>query len=264
MIDVIRLLTSVDRVWFLVSALGEIRLAILIAISASLVAMFVDWRLGLMAQLLQSLFVGFLLSHVILPQLAMLIPLVGALAGFVLYWTGRRIATEVARTGRTETWRGRSSAAGSPMGLPFRILTLLLWALAVSTLASRFPIPEVPASLNAAAYWLVSMGLLAIILTRDPFKTGLGLLTFSNGFELLYIWFNPGLLVLGLLGIGNILTALVASYLTVAYHADLLVPPEPAPLPNSREAFLRAVRMLYRAPRHQAEDEEESEEALVP
>lgn len=264
MSDILRLLGPWDQWWPILGAVSEVRLAILIAVSAGLVAMFVDWRLGLMAQLLEFFFVGLLLSHQILPQLAMLTPLVGGLACFILYWTGRRLQTEARRAGRSEAWPGGSNQTVSPMGLPFRILTLLFWALAVSTLATRFSIPEVPATLNAAAYWLVGMGLLTIILTRDPFKTGLGLLTFSNGFELVYIWFDPGLLVLGLLGIGNTLTALVASYLTVAYHASLLLPPEPLPLPNSREAFLRAVRMLYRPPRRDAEDQEEPEEMLVP
>lgn len=264
MIDIPRLLSSLDQLWSFVNVLGEAPLVILIAISASSVAMFVDWRLGLMAQLLESFFVGLLLSQVMLPELAMLIPLVGGLACFVLYWTGRRLQTEWARAGRGESWLGSYDRAASPMGLPFRILTLLFWGLAVSTLAAQFPLPEVPASLNAAAYWLVGMGLLAIILTRDPFKTGLGLLTFSNGFELLYIWFDPGLLVLGLLGIGNILTALVASYLTVAYHTDLLNIPEAVPPPNSREALLRAVRTLYRTPGRNVEDEAEPEEMLVP
>lgn len=258
---------GVQLFFFLLSKISVDQLVVLIAITASFVAMLLDWRLGLLAQTLQSLFVGLLLAHWVLPQMAMLLPLVGALAALVLYWTGRQIAPELERHGFLGNWLDSSNEMGGPMGFPFRLLVLLFWALAITTVSIRFPLPEVPGIVAVAAYWLLGMGLLAIILTRDPFKTGLGLLTFSNGFELVYMLFDPGLLVFGLLGIGNILTALVASYLTVARHADLLTSSEALPPPDSQEALLRAVRTLYPFPQRLGEgdrNEEEPEEALVP
>lgn len=226
--------------------------------------MFLDWRLGLIAQLVQSVGVGLLLSHAVLPQLAMLTPLVGASACLVLYWTGRRLSRELERRGRSGTWLGGSSDASTPMSLPLRVLTLLFWALGVSTLSARFVLPEVPVAFNVAAYWLVGMGLLAIILTRDPFKTGLGLMTFSNGCELIYLLFDPGLLVMGLVGIGTILTALAASYLTVARRAELLFQPEPAvAAPQSQAARPEPVETIYQAPPREVQVEEPLEEALV-
>jgi hypothetical protein len=66
----------------------------------------------------------------------------------------------------------------------------------------------VPASINLTGYWLVSIGLLLTLTSVDPLRMGFGVLTFVNGFEGIYLYLEQSLVVIGLLGVLNILAAL--------------------------------------------------------
>jgi hypothetical protein len=101
------------------------------------------------------------------------------------------------------------------MNLGFRLLVALLAAAMSYALASRYPVVDQPEGIAQACYWLVTIGLLTVILTRDPFKVGLGLLTFEAGFEVLFAIFEKSLSVAALLGVVNFLIALAIAYLTI-------------------------------------------------
>jgi len=73
-----------------------------------------------------------------------------------------------------------------------------------------------------ACYWLALIGLLAMILTAEPLKAGLGLLTFMAGFELFYAALESGLSVFGFLGIVNLFMALAIAYLASAREVELV------------------------------------------
>lgn len=245
--ELLRLLASPTE-WFpILSALNTVQLIAAIAITAGAVAMMSDWRLGLLAQLLQYLFVGLLLARETLPQLAMVKTLVGGLACFVLYWTGRMIENQ-ARQGRVAPWLDTTRDDIHPRGISFRLMALAFWSLALTAIIDRYSLTELSAPMNSGAYWLVGMGLLAIILTRDPFRTGLGLLTIGNGIEMVYMLYEPGLVVLGILGVSTILTALVAAYLTVIRQQSAQPVGAIAPDPASPEALAEAVRALSATP----------------
>lgn len=103
-----------------------------------------------------------------------------------------------------------------PMNLPFRLLVALLAALVTYALGSRYPFVGQPQGISQACYWLAAAGLFTAILTRDPFRTGLGLLTFDAGFELLFATLEKSLSVAALLGVVNFLIALAIAYITTA------------------------------------------------
>jgi len=102
------------------------------------------------------------------------------------------------------------------MNLGFRLFVALLAAVISYALASRYAFVEQPEGIAHACYWLVAIGLLTVTLTRDPFKVGLGLLTFEAGFEVFFSTFEKSLSVAALLGVVNFLIALAIAYLTMA------------------------------------------------
>jgi hypothetical protein len=91
-------------------------------------------------------------------------------------------------------------------------------ALAVGAVALIFlPRSEnanLPGVLALAAYVLVSLGLVTLGYHLQPYKAGLGLLTFLTGFDLLYsaLAFSNGLLIF--FTVAHLSTALVIAYLT--------------------------------------------------
>jgi hypothetical protein len=88
------------------------------------------------------------------------------------------------------------------------------------TLSSTFPVPGLATSVTTAVYWLVLVGLTILMLTEDPMKVGIGLLTTLTGFGLLYFTLETSLLLTGLWGTVNLLIALAIGYLTVVKGAS--------------------------------------------
>ena len=122
-------------------------------------------------------------------------------------------ATQPKPTSKT---RGESSLAD----FTFRLLAALFVGLAIYSLSKRYPLPEVPSDIGLACYWLASLGLLVLMLTEEPLKAGMGLLTLVTGFELFYSALERSLSVVGFLGIANFLIALAIAYLA-ASRAEL-------------------------------------------
>ncbi len=231
----------------LLTSLSMLQLGVGIAITAGVVAIVMDWRLALFGVLVQYLLVSLLLDTALPAGLAMVKLVAGSVACLILYWTARRIEFALDQMEDGRRWFS-SNRDIYPMGLPFRFLALIFTALLLFTLSNRFTLTLFPRPFLIPAFWLLAMGLLTIILTRDPLKTGMGLLTFQNGFELLYTLSEPGLLVLGLLGIGTILVGLVASYLAVARHLPLIEARQAATEqvmdPSSPQTLQQAVEAL--------------------
>jgi len=59
-----------------------------------------------------------------------------------------------------------------------------------------------------------------LIITEDPLKTGIGLLTILTGFDLFYTTLEHSLLITGLWGAVNLLLSLAISYLIIAKGAN--------------------------------------------
>jgi hypothetical protein len=182
-----------------------------VLVTAEILLVIQDWRLSLLALAAQYVFVGLLLTQVLVPELAALKALIGLIICPVLYVTAVRVR-----------WGRPSAAANGPPAWrlstsePFRLVAALMGALVAYNLATRpglmLPQVEDPA-INLACYGLMSLGLLALGLTEEPLKAGMGLLTFLSGFELFYAGLEQSLLVIGFLGLVNLLIALGVAYL---------------------------------------------------
>lgn len=186
-----------------------------LALTASLIVVSGNWRLSLLALLAQYILAGLLFTRLLPLQLVQIKLYVGVLICPMLYWAARRVEW---------TRKRHRQSGGSPlppwpalaMGLPFRVLGMVLIGLAVYALGPSYPLPQVPWEIGLACYWLGLSGLLGLILTDEPFQAGLALLTFVTGCELFYAGLESSLLATGFLAIGNLLLAVVVAYLTVA------------------------------------------------
>lgn len=186
--------------------------------TASFIVLLTDWRASLLALMAQYLLASLLLSRAIQPQMVLVKVITGGMVCSILYLTARRIL---------------SSHPRGPIVIPeahpftvkhytlsarfhFRLLAIFLMALITYGLFERYPFPGISRPIVFASYWLIALGCLKMAITGEAFKAGLGLLTFETGFEVLYTALEKGLVVVGLLGIVDLLIALVIAYLASA------------------------------------------------
>jgi len=202
------------------SSLAQVELILVLFVTGTIIIVLEDWRPCLWALLAQYVLVGLLLVNVIPLPVALVKVVVGEIVCGILYLTARRV-----RWGRGLVEREEPDQAASAfrdifsMNLGFRLLLAVLAALVSYALASRYAFLEQPEGVAQACYWLGSIGLLTVIVSRDPFKIGLGLLTFQAGFEVLFAAMENSLSVAALLGVVNLLIALAISYLATAQIA---------------------------------------------
>lgn len=209
---------------------------LIVTLTAGTMVVVKDWRVSLLALIIQYVFVGLLLAGAIRLELAAIKTLVGAMLCLILYMTARRVnwGGPIAVTPPDETLKEReghemSTSSQSPQWsqwilpteLPFRFLAVLLVIVAVYTGAAAYPLPDVGENISLAVYTLAALGMLAMGLTDEPLKSGLGLLTFLSAFELFYTVLEPSLAVVGFLGLVNFLIALAIAYLTVVRSATV-------------------------------------------
>jgi len=192
-------------------------------VTASLIVVIRDWRLSLAALLGQYVLVGLLLTRLIQPQVALTKVLIGDLVCVVLYLTARLVSQDEkgSALGQEDADDSRSLLHAirketSAADFAFRLLAALFVGWAVYSLSRRYPLPEVPSDIGFACYWLASLGLLALMLTEEPLKAGMGLLTLITGFELFYSALEHSLSMAGFLGIANFLIALAIAYLAAS------------------------------------------------
>jgi hypothetical protein len=210
---------ALQDIFLSLASLSHLELMVGLLITGTVIIVFEDWRLSLWALLAQYVLVSLLLVRVMPLRVALIKVIVGGMVCVILYLTARRVH-----------W-GRESAAGEgyydlpsvaalfdvfPMNVWFRLLVAVLAAVVTHALGTKYPFVDEPLGISQACYWLVAIGLLVVILARDPFKVGIGLLTFQAGFEVLFATLEKSLSVAALLGAISLLVALAVSYLTTA------------------------------------------------
>jgi hypothetical protein len=170
-----------------------------------------DWRVSLLALLGQYVLAGIVLSRIVLPEVALIKVLIGALICPMLYLAARQAG-----------WgAGRDAPSGSmfPADLAYRLLAVMLMGLLATAFSQLYPLPVIPAAVGLGSYWLMLIGLLILMLTEHPLKAGQGLLTAIIGFELLYTSLERSLAMVWLLAVMSLLLALAIAYLIVARNA---------------------------------------------
>jgi hypothetical protein len=106
-----------------------------------------------------------------------------------------------------------------PLGLPLRLLAVLLVVLALVRLFGQVQLPlaskGVSIDLALAAIWMGSMGVIGLVLSGGPMRVATALLTILAGFDLVYATLEPSLALVGFYGALTLLAALAFSYLIV-------------------------------------------------
>lgn len=185
-----------------------------------------DWRLSLTGLLVQYVLVGIALTRFIQIEVAVVKILVGVLVVPILYLSARQIQevkdTQEAKESGTRFLGLQVGWGAGPLGLPLRLLALLLVALAVLRFFDEYrmllPVlpgenSMIPADVAFVTFWLGGIGLIGLVLSGKPLRVAPAIFTILAAFDLVYAGLEPGLAVVGLLGALTLLSALAFSYL---------------------------------------------------
>jgi hypothetical protein len=208
---------TLQDIFLTLTALSHLELMLGLLVTGTVIIALDGWRLNLWALIAQSVLVAVLLARVIPAEVALIKIIVGGMACLILYLTARR-AYGGSETAATRA-NGQTPTAGPDvfsMNLWFRLLVALLAGVVSTALGDKHPFVDQPLGISQACYWLIGIGLVIVVLSRDPFKVGLGLLTFQAGFGILLATFEQSLSVAALVGVVHLLTALAIAYLTSA------------------------------------------------
>ena len=207
---------------------------IVILVTAALIALFWDWRLALLALIIQYLAVSLLFADLLDPRLAIIKLFVGMFVCLILYMTARQInygripddltAEETARLKRDSK---RVAVGRWTVSRDFAIraiaTALALLFVFIITQLSTIRLPGVPQELphiNTAILILMSFGLVGLAASHDPIPAGMGLFTFLTGFELYYAALDQSVTMLAVLAALNLALALAIAYLAQVRHAS--------------------------------------------
>jgi hypothetical protein len=186
-------------------------------LTAALVFLTSNWRLSLIALLFQYSLVALALSRFVRPEVAVVKALVGVLVVLILYITAQNKAEA---RGLRATEGDRPQRLGlhlgwldGPLGLPLRLLAIVLMALALIRLFENYSLTLVPADIAFVACWLAGTGVLGLILSAEPLRAALALLTFLTGFDLAFADLEPSLALVGFWGALTLMASLALSYL---------------------------------------------------
>lgn len=193
-----------------IAYVSEVPAVAAVLITAALLVIAEDRRVLVFALAMQYVFVGLLYTHVVAPQIAGIKIISGLIVWLIVFLSAQQAGWRSASKQSiisalwTLQYRGR-----------FRIFAVILMALIGWKIATSgaLPFPVASDYVTFAAIQLGFQGLLMLGVTGNPFKTGLGILTFFSGFGLLYSGFEPALLVVGALAAVDITVSLVISYL---------------------------------------------------
>jgi hypothetical protein len=200
--------------------------AVVVPVVAALIIFLTsNWRLSLIALLVQYAFVGLALTQTIRPEVAFVKILVGILVVLILYLTARQIQEAKPPGGVEESgFRVLGLHVGwmsGPLGLPLRILSVFLVILALVRLFESYQLTLVPVEVALVASWLGAMGLLGLVLGGSPLRVAASFLTILTAFDWVYSSLEQSTAIVGFFGAFTLLASLAFSYLAAVH--DLAV-----------------------------------------
>jgi hypothetical protein len=199
---------------------GAPGLAIL-ALAALTLFLTADWRLSLTALLVEYLAVGLVLTRFLPPEVALAKVLTGAFAVFMLYLAARRVQeVQPLLLNKLPSRRFlglQISWGGGPLGLPLRLLVVLLVTLGIVRLFASYRFPLISIDVAFVTCWLGSLGLMGLALSGEPLRVAPALLTILAAFDLVYASLAPNLAVAGFFAALILLAALAFSYLITVH-----------------------------------------------
>ncbi|MBN1659408.1 MAG: hypothetical protein JXA93_13470 [Anaerolineae bacterium] len=197
-----------------------------LVLTAAVIFLTSNSRLALSLLGVQYVLAGLVLTRSIQPELAIVRIVVGVLVVPILYLTihhvqpvrAPRVEGEAPFHGLSMDW------SAGPLGLPLRLLTILLLSLALirffpdyRLLFQSLGVDGARATPDVAfvAFWLIGVGAFGLILSGEVLRVAPIVLTILTGFDLLYAHWNSNLAVAGFWSAFTLLAALAFSYLAV-------------------------------------------------
>ncbi len=189
-------------------------------LTASLLVVTNEWRLGYGALAIQYLLTALLLGQIAVWQVVLVQVFVGGIVVTILTLTGRQINYGLRPGAEFSVWPPPGLFEFST-GFPFRVAAAVMAAVVAWYLAGQPSVGllGVPTALRVSSFLLIGLGLLNLGLTEEPMNAGFGLLTLLSGFQLSYAAIEPSLAVLALLEAVNFAVALAVSYLAFIRYA---------------------------------------------
>ncbi len=195
-------------------------------LAAAIIFLTSDWRLSLTALLVQYVLAGLTLTRSIQAEIAIIKILTGVLAVAVLYLSAT--STQVAnnsqeKSGDDQQFFGLQFGGGAgPLGLPLRILTLIMVAMAAIRFFEEYrallPVldsgaPRVPPDIAFVSMWLAATGIIGLVVSGEPLRVAPAVLTILTAFDLVYVALEPDLAIIGFVAALTLMAALAFSYL---------------------------------------------------
>lgn len=207
--------------------LAQVDILLGLVVTAALIVLVADWRLALFALTAQYVLTALLLSQIVQPSAAILRTFSGALAVAILYITLRRLIQQ--RRAALIQLDGEPPAGWIErlyrpeifvVGFPFRIFSIALVAVGIVGIASSMTFLEISAYVFFSGMWLIAIGILVAIMSRDVMRLGLGILMFTSGFCILEAAIEGSLFLYGLLNVSDLLLAVVIAHLATVTHLE--------------------------------------------
>lgn len=202
---------------------------VIVLLTAAAILIVRDWKLALLAMVIQYLVAGFLFADVMLPHLAFANVLMGLFIVLMLFFTARQVnwgklPQDVTPDEAVQLRHEKHIRLGPymlPTDIPIRIFLAIAILLSVVAVSQReiITLPVAPEHFTLATIGLVSFGIAGMSLTTEPLKAGLGLLTFMTGFQLFYSALEQSAAMLLMLITANLILTLTISYLVQSRHA---------------------------------------------
>ena len=195
-------------------------------LTAAIIFLTSDRRLSLIALLVQYALVGLTLTRFIKVEVAIVEILAGVLAVSILYLSARRIQDE--RDGPEDSPDGLQFFGlhlgwrTGPLGLPLRILVLIMVALAAIQFFDDYrallPVLDadgstIPPDIAFVSMWLAAMGTIGLVISGEPLRAATAVLTILTAFDLVYAVLEPRLSIVGFVAALNLMAALAFAYL---------------------------------------------------
>jgi hypothetical protein len=198
--------------------LNEFVLLALLVVIASLLSIAVEWHIALACLWLVYVLAGTWLLVVATPELALAKYVTGTTVCALLMPGLRALSAGKAnRGGRVRRLLAAAGSTGADES--FMLVGASLVAAAAISLSYAFPIVE--GASNVAWYWLGLLGVLLVMLARDPVRTGIGLMLLLNAVDLLdtMVARNQGVGAIGARSVVTIVLALTHASVWSALQA---------------------------------------------
>jgi hypothetical protein len=173
-----------------------------------------DWRLTLAAFMLVYVGLALLTVRLLPPQWALLRIVVGGLAAVIWYLS----AQQAGWGGRFLPFQYGQGVQARPLASNtlFRTLVALTLAVWILVLRPRLPLPMLPGDVRLVVFWLGAFGLLGLALGDEALQTGVALMLWLAGTQLLVAALYQDAWLIWLLSAVELLLALATGYLMIA------------------------------------------------